>query len=112
MKSLNNLGIHYQSSEDQELMKSFFGSFDYGDGSYDITQILTAIYLMSNSDKNEKALALFDLYDFDSSQQLEEMEFNTAIQRICESVFEYSEKLMEVEEDIKDIHRESFNEAV
>lgn len=88
--------------------KNFISAFvsfeEEGENFYDLTELLIAIYLLSKSSLREKASALFDLYNDEAKDELSRMEIERILDRIAEVVFTYSEKLMDTDEGLSQMH--------
>lgn len=88
--------------------KNFISAFvsfeEEGENYYDLTELLIAIYLLSKSSLREKASALFDLYNDEAQDELSRIEIEGILNRIAEVVFSYSEKLMDNDEGVSQMH--------
>jgi len=106
-RAVDNLGIHY-TPEEKEIFNRFLSAFfsfdEEGIEFYELVLFLTALFLMSKSSQNEKASALFDLFDDNSNNSLSRLEADTAFCRICDVVFLYSEKILDNEQSITSLH--------
>lgn len=108
-KSLKHLGIEYNLEERilfNRFLSAFYSFEDEGIIHYDVTRLLTALFVLSKSSRTEKASALFDLYDANYSNTLSRLEIETAFCRICEVVFQFSEKILENDESMISMHEE------
>ena len=96
------------SAEDVEHYSNFISSFlafeEDGENFYDLTEILIALSLLSKSSRKEKAAVLFDLYNDEANEKLSRMELEGVLGRIIEVVFLYSEKLLDNEEGLVQLH--------
>lgn len=104
---LEELGIEYEP-EEEELFLRFLSAFEAFEEDeekfYDLTELLIAIYLLSKSSQSEKAAALFDLYNDEAREELTRFELERVLERIIEVVFLYSEKLVDNEEGLVQLH--------
>ena len=89
-------------------MERFFDAFiifeEEGIEHYDLTQMLTALFLLSKSSQSDKAASLFSLYDDNGEGELAKVQLETTLHRIVNTVFLYSEKLLDNDDGVVRIH--------
>jgi len=104
------LGLEY-SDEEKDVVDRFLAAFFlFEEGNhvehYDLIQLLSVLFLLSKSSQKEKASSLFDLFDEKGAGKLTRIQFENEIERLVEIVFLYSERLLDNDEGVVDIHRE------
>jgi len=103
------LGFSY-SCEGKDAMDRFLSAFFLFEENnvehYDLIQLLSILYLLSKSSQKEKANSLFDLFDEKGARELTRIQFETEIDRLIEVVFLYSEKLLDNDNGMIQLHRE------
>ena len=73
---------------------------------YNLKSLLLAIFLLSKSSQKEKAAALFDIYDEHCDRKLTRDEIRAMLISAIEVVFSYSEKLLDNNEGMIQMHHE------
>jgi hypothetical protein len=104
---IEGLGIKYDK-EGEEHYNNFISAFvsfeEEGENYYELTELLISIYLLSKSSQTEKASALFDIYNDEAKEKLSRIELERVLVRIIEVVFTYSEKLLDNDEGLVQLH--------
>jgi len=93
-------------------LSAFFSFEEDGVEYYELVHTLTALFLLSKSSQNEKASALFDLFDVNFNNTLSRLEAGTAFCRICDVVFLYTERLLDNEESMVSLHEDIMQKSV
>jgi len=96
---LKNLGISEEEAKNSDIFGKFFKSFDYDEGQYDKSQLMTSLFLLSKSSKYEKAIALFEVYDLEDAGKMPLSAIGSCIHRMCECVFDYTLNVCRVTEE-------------
>ena len=105
-KFLKNLKIEYSPDARTNAFDIFIKQFEIGEDSYDLNEILIAIFLLTKSSAEEKGLELFDIFERRSAGCLYKEEARTAFYPICDVVCRYSEGFLDQDEEIKVMHCE------
>eukprot|EP00331_Platyophrya_macrostoma_P030209 CAMPEP_0176441868 /NCGR_PEP_ID=MMETSP0127-20121128/21467_1 /TAXON_ID=938130 /ORGANISM="Platyophrya macrostoma, Strain WH" /LENGTH=271 /DNA_ID=CAMNT_0017826755 /DNA_START=35 /DNA_END=850 /DNA_ORIENTATION=- len=103
-KFIKNLKIEYSYDDQKEVFDSFIKHFEVGEDTYDLVDLLAAVFLLSNNSVEEKALAFFDLFDRRASGSLYKEDAEFAFASICEVVCRYSEGFLDEDEEAKRMH--------
>jgi len=112
---LREAGLNY-SQKEQKMLDGFFSSFLIFEENdieyYDMFQLLSIMFLLSKSSQEEKAKALFNLYDDNGVGKIDKLYFETAIYRLIDAIFFYSEKLLDIQDGLFQLHEKITNEKV
>lgn len=111
-KFIKNLNIEYSYEDRKEVFDSFINHFEIGEDTYDLIDLLAALFLLSKNSVEEKALALFDLFDKRCSGSLYKEDAEFAFDSICKVVCKYSEGFLDEDEESKQIHDEIWERMV
>eukprot|EP01016_Furgasonia_blochmanni_P025681 TRINITY_DN2750_c0_g1_i1.p1 TRINITY_DN2750_c0_g1~~TRINITY_DN2750_c0_g1_i1.p1 ORF type:complete len:151 (+),score=33.57 TRINITY_DN2750_c0_g1_i1:184-636(+) len=104
-----------KDEEQKKILIKFFNSFLIDQGNpdtYNVHHILTVLYILSGSKKNEKAEALFELFDVDSNGVLEDEQIKEVVISTLTAVHQYSENMLDLPDDVKKDHTKYFNKKV
>lgn len=105
-KFLKNLMIQYSPTDRRNAFDVFISQFEIGEDTYDLNELLIAIFLLTKSSMEEKGLELFDLFSKRSAGCLYKEEAETAFSTICDVVCRYSNAILDQDEDVKSMHLE------
>ncbi len=76
---------------------------------YELNEIQSILFILSKSSSREKANALFDLFNLDQNEELSRVEVENALYRIIETIFTYTEKLLNNPDSIIQLHKQITN---
>jgi len=105
---LEELELEYNQEENEALDRflSAFFLFEEDDVEhYDLIELLSVLFLLSKSSQREKAACLFAIFDEQGSGELDRLKFETELYRLIDTVFSYSEKLLDNEEEVVYLHK-------
>lgn len=98
--AISQLGVTYKLEEDRMIKKFLSTFFSFEEESvvyYDLQQLLVVMFLLADDSQQNKAGALFDLYDEDD-MGLSKRQMEQAIREIVDLVQAYTKNLLEVNE--------------
>jgi len=111
-KAIDDLGLNYNEVE-LESYSMFISAFLIDPKEevkhYNLKTLLLAIFLLSKSSQKEKAAAMFDMYDEHCERKLTREELKAMLISVIEVVFTYSEKLLDNDEGMVQMHHEIVN---
>lgn len=101
---MKNLDIAYTWEDKREAFDIFISHFEIGEDTYDLIDLLASLFLLSKNSIDEKALALFDLFDKRCSGSLYKEDAEFAFDCICKVVCKYSEGFLNEDQETKEMH--------